>query len=147
MKVILLITILAFGLHAAGTLEEIQRSCDADDGISCTNLGILYQVGKDINKSNEKAKVYYGKACKLKDAEGCVMLGDLFYYGEGVDQNNSEAKLYYDKACKMSNKQGCKNLQKIKDEEKALQEKKDELKRLKQEQEELLQEADLLDKI
>ncbi len=146
MRKILLIITLTFGLQA-GEIEEVKDACNAGNAEACTNLGLLYQIGQDLNQSYEKAKMYYDKACDLNHSEGCVLLGDLYYFAQGVEQNNSKAKLYYDKSCKLNNEGGCNNLKSLEDEEQKLKEKKDELERLKQEQKQLIQEAEVLDDI
>lgn len=145
MREILLVIVLTLGLHAE-LYKEIKKSCYDGDAENCINLGVLYQLGQDLNQSYEKAKFYYSQACDLNHSAGCVKLGDLYYFGQGMDQNNSKAKLYYNKSCKLNNKDGCSNL-KILLEDEELKQKKDELERLKKEQEELIKEAELLDDI
>lgn len=146
MREILLMIILAFGLQA-GEIKNMKNACDAGNAEACTHLGLLYQIGQDLNQSYEKAKMYYGKACDMNHSEGCMLLGDLYYYAQGVEQNNTKAKLYYDKSCKLNDQKGCSNLKNVEDEEQKLKEKKDELERLKQEQKQLIQEAEVLDSI
>ena len=146
MRDILFIIVLTFGLQA-GELEKIKNACDADNAKECTNLGILYQTGENLNKSYEKAKMYYGKACDLNHSEGCKLFGDLYYFAQGVEQNNTKAKLYYDKSCKLNNQKGCSNLKSLVEEENALKQIKDEQKRLKEEMMLLIQEAEILDNI
>lgn len=146
MREILLIIALTFGLQAE-EIEKIKNACDAGNVDACINLGLLYQIGQDLNQSYEKAKMYYGKACDMNHSEGCMLLGDLYYFAQGTEQNNSKAKLYYDKSCQLNNQNGCKNLKDLENEEKELKQKKDELERLKQEQKQLIQEAEVLDNI
>lgn len=131
----------------ASTVKELKQACKAKDRESCRGLGILHQVGKDIVKSDDKAKTYYYKACQLNDSQGCLLLGDMYYYSLGADQDNLQAKQYYEKACKLKNKKGCNNFKKLQDDEYAMEEQKAELKRLMKEQEELLMETELLEKI
>ncbi|WP_337925527.1 SEL1-like repeat protein [Bathymodiolus thermophilus thioautotrophic gill symbiont] len=37
----------------------------------CSQLGFMYEKGKDVRKSNTKALKYYSKACDLELALGC----------------------------------------------------------------------------
>ncbi|CAC9557330.1 hypothetical protein [uncultured Gammaproteobacteria bacterium] len=37
----------------------------------CFFLGLMYEKGKGVRKSNTKALKYYGKACDLELALGC----------------------------------------------------------------------------
>jgi TPR repeat protein len=146
MREILFIIALTFGLQA-GELEKIKNACDADNAEECTNLGILYQTGKNLDKNYEKAKIYYAKACDLNHFKGCRLLGDLYYFSQGVEQNITKAKLYYDKSCKLNNQNGCSKLKSLVEEENALKQIKDEQERLKQELMQLIQEAEVLDDI
>lgn len=146
LKEILLIMVLTFGLYAEPH-EKMKEVCNSGDSVTCFNLGILYQLGKDVEQSYEKANIYYSKACDMNHSEGCLNLGYLYYFGQGVDENNTKAKLYFSKTCELKNDNGCNNLKSLVDEEEEIRQKKDELERLKQEQEELIQEAEVLDHI
>jgi TPR repeat protein len=52
-------------------LKFYQKACDLNLGISCSQLGFMYEKGKDVRKSNTKALKYYSKACDLEFALGC----------------------------------------------------------------------------
>nr|WP_269843537.1 sel1 repeat family protein [Campylobacter pinnipediorum] len=42
------------------------KSCDLNDGLSCHNLGVLYQNGYgDVKRPHTKAKEYFSKASNL----------------------------------------------------------------------------------
>ncbi len=45
--------------------------CGLDDGIGCSNLGLMYESGTGVRQSNTKALEYYGEACDLKSKLGC----------------------------------------------------------------------------
>ncbi|MEA2048474.1 MAG: tetratricopeptide repeat protein [Campylobacterota bacterium] len=146
MKEVLLLIALTCILYAE-PYEKMKKECSAGESESCVSIGILYQLGKDIDQSYEKANIYYSMACELNSSYGCLNLGHLYYLGQGVDQNNTKAKFYYDKACKLSNVNGCDNFKSLVDEDEELRQKKIELEHLKQEQQELIQEAEVLDNI
>lgn len=146
MKKLLLIIALTLGLQA-GQYDRMIEVCNAGNSDTCLHLGVLYQLGKDVNQSYDKANIFYSKACDLNHPEGCISLGDLYYFGQGVEQNNTKAKLYYDKSCKLNNQNGCSNLKSLVEEENALKQIKDEQERLKQEMMQLIQEAEVLDNL
>ena len=52
-------------------LKFFQKACDLNDGNGCSNLGLSYEEGRGVRKSNTKALKYYGKACDLELALGC----------------------------------------------------------------------------
>ncbi|OPA74397.1 hypothetical protein BFG05_07530 [Campylobacter pinnipediorum subsp. pinnipediorum] len=52
--------------------EYYIKSCDFNDGLSCHNLGVLYQNGYgDVKRPHTKAKEYFSKASNLELDPDC----------------------------------------------------------------------------
>ncbi len=82
---------------------DLKKDCKADKKESCNDIGVLYQMGKEIKKDYQKAKIFYIKACNLESANGCRNLGDLYSFGQGVELDYSKAEIYYIKAYRVNN--------------------------------------------
>lgn len=82
--------------HAYGAFR---RGCDAGHGLSCSGLGDLYNSGKVIRVSFERAAALYRKACGLSNAHGCNNLGWALERGLGIDQDIAGAEAQYVRAC------------------------------------------------
>ena len=87
-------------------MEYFTKSCNLNNGIACTSLGILSYGQKDYNK----ARTFFEKACNLNEADGCNNLGTLYAKGEGVKQDYSQAKTIYEKACELNNGSACNDM-------------------------------------
>ena len=59
------------------------------------NLGLMYERGKGVEQSYEKALEYYLKAAEQGNASAQFSLGSLYQYGEGVEQSFDKAAEYY----------------------------------------------------
>ncbi|EAK0848600.1 sel1 repeat family protein, partial [Campylobacter lari] len=51
--------------------ELYQKACILNNGFGCSNLGLMYALGKGVRKDTSKALEYFGKACDLKNDLGC----------------------------------------------------------------------------
>ncbi len=98
----------------AQSLDDLQKNCDAGNGISCTRLGTAYSNAQGVKMSDEKAREYYEKACDLNEPEACTNLGVLYENGQGVEQSSEKAKSYYQKACNLKESFACEELNKLK---------------------------------
>ena len=63
-----------------------------------TNLGVLYEDGKGVPKSAEKATELYQKAADLRNASAMYNLGCLYEDGNGVPKSIEKAVELYHKA-------------------------------------------------
>ena len=91
--------------------KKYQRECDANNGESCLQLGILLEKGKQIQKNVMRAEELYKKACNLDSANACAVLGT--FYAEGIGSkgiNLDAAFIYTEKACKKEHYSACVNL-------------------------------------
>ena len=88
--------------------RDYEKACNDNDGLGCSKLGTLYEVGDGVERDDSKAIIYYEKACnKLNNGNGCFNLGILYHYGEAVEHDNKKALTYYEKACSLNNGAGC----------------------------------------
>jgi TPR repeat protein len=53
------------------SFKSHEKACGLNNGTGCFNLGLMYEEGRGVRKSNTKALKYYGKACDLELALGC----------------------------------------------------------------------------
>ena len=86
-----------------------EKSCNLKDGLGCNALGTLYQEGKSIDKSEQKAFSYFEKACSLKVSDGCMNLG-LMYKNTPGKNNKPDYKSaikYLEMSCNMNNGLAC----------------------------------------
>jgi len=42
-----------------------QEACNLNNGLGCSNLGLVYSNGQGVRQNYQTAKEYYGKACNL----------------------------------------------------------------------------------
>jgi TPR repeat protein len=57
--------------------EELVPDCEAGDGPSCFNLGLLHLTGQGVEASLEAAIARFKRACELGIERGCVNVGVL----------------------------------------------------------------------
>ncbi len=58
-------------------LALLEKGCAGGDAFGCFNLGVVYELGNEVNRDNARAAKYYRKACDRSDAEACQRLGAL----------------------------------------------------------------------
>ncbi|WP_010606691.1 tetratricopeptide repeat protein, partial [Pseudoalteromonas maricaloris] len=73
-------------------LIEKAQSGDAD--AQC-NLGVMYEKGKGVAQSDEKAVEYYRLAAEQGNARGQCYLGVMYRQGKGVAQSDEKAVEYF----------------------------------------------------
>lgn len=76
-------------------LYERARDGDPD---ALNRLGITYQKGLSVERSDEKAAEMYRMAARLGYAKGQYNLGLLYLQGKGVAKNEDEAVKWFEKA-------------------------------------------------
>jgi TPR repeat protein len=57
-------------------------------GVSCSQLGLMYEEGKGVKQDDFKAFKFYQKACDLNFSGGCSNLGLSYKEGKGVKQDD-----------------------------------------------------------
>ena len=88
-------------------LTRHTKSCEANDGPSCTAVGMRYGMGLEVKQSDSLALKYFTKACELDDGSGCHYLADMHAHGKGVEKDVVKAEEFYKKACDFGNKRAC----------------------------------------
>lgn len=58
-------------------MEYNQKACGLNHGLSCTVLGVMYNEGKGVKQSDQKALEHSAKACDLKESLGCRLYAEL----------------------------------------------------------------------
>lgn len=58
-------------------LKAFRRACDADQRLSCANLGLLYAYCQGVEKDEERGKKLLRKSCDKGVNEGCAFLEKL----------------------------------------------------------------------
>ena len=91
-------------------LDELRGLCDKDDFRSCTQLGLLYDQGREVDQDYMRAHEYYGRSCELGHAQACNNLGWLYLHGLGVDLDYQMANRLFSKACDLNYGRACSNL-------------------------------------
>ncbi|EAK5748022.1 sel1 repeat family protein [Campylobacter lari] len=95
-------------------IKYYKQACDLNSGISCSNLGVMYEDGKGVEKDNFKAVEFYQKACSLNDNLGCFNLAIMYENGKGIRKDTSKALEYFGKACDLKSDDGCENYARLK---------------------------------
>jgi TPR repeat protein len=75
------------------------------DERSCENLALLYQSGRGVPASAEKAAILFDLACQgagiaKSDTEGCLNLGRAYRYGAGVEPDPDFSAKLFDDVCR-----------------------------------------------
>jgi TPR repeat protein len=79
----------------------------------CSNLGVMYDLGKGVKRDAKEAVRLYKRACDGENMEACVNLGAAYYNGQGVTTDDKQAVRLYRKACDGGLMAGCHELGKM----------------------------------
>lgn len=79
-------------------LTKLKRSAEQGDAKSQYKLGLMYDMGKDVDQNYQKAFEWYEKSANQGLASSQSRLGSMYRYGKGVDINHSKASQWYWKA-------------------------------------------------
>lgn len=89
-------------------IQELENSCNANNGNDCLELAHIYELGKEVQQDNLKAMEFYKKTCNAGDVSICQLVAKTYFKGEnGIEQNNAEGTLYSEKACDLGHAQSC----------------------------------------
>ena len=95
-------------------MQEICRlygkAADEDHTISLYNLGVMYSLGKGVERNDEKAFEHYLRAANQGDADAQYNIGVLFENGRGVKQDSTKAIIFWEKAAAQGLPSACYNL-------------------------------------
>jgi len=91
-----------------GEAADKRKACKNGDGLSCTNLGYMYDVGnKGVPQDFNEAAKLYQKGCDLGSAVGCGNLGDMYVKGDGIEQNYNKGFALNKKGCEGNASEAC----------------------------------------
>ena len=93
--------VLAAIAHAADTKrptrQEITLAANAGDSWSQKSLGVIYELGGDL----ETAATWYKRSAHLNNARGQLLLGNAYQHGRGVPRDLALAFAWYSVAAFM----------------------------------------------
>ena len=78
--------------------EEHVMKAEGGDATAQYLLGVMYDEGRVVVRSESKAKEWFEKAAAQGDADAQNTMGVLYEEGRGVEQSYSKAKKWYEKA-------------------------------------------------
>src|SRR4051812_33649046 len=94
---------LALGVDASGTtisaepMDDVQinrRLAQKGDARAQTNLGLMFYVGRVVERDYKQAAKWFGQAAAQGDAVAQTNLGSMYLYGEGVPQDLVRAHMW-----------------------------------------------------
>lgn len=91
-------------------IKNLQSKCQKSDFKACSDLGILYFNGVNVDKNITMASEFFQKACDGKNAIACSNLALLYYTGNNVKQDILTAISLYEKACEFGEMKACVNM-------------------------------------
>ena len=87
-------------------INAIEKKAQNGDAKAINNIGLIYYLGKNVERNYSEALRWWLKAANEHDyAQAHYSLGDLYYKGEGVLQNYSEAFSWFKKAAEQGHPQ------------------------------------------
>lgn len=98
--------------------KNYEIACQNGDGISCTNLGYIYEKGLGEVSNTSLALEYYESACiKMDNGLACNNIGVIYLALSAIEENDKKnieiqekAIEAFEEACAMDEKLGCFNL-------------------------------------
>lgn len=79
-------------------IDELRAKANHGDANAQFELGVAYDLGRNIGKNQIEAAAWYRKAAEQGHAAAQNSLGSMHQYGEGAPQDNAEAVNWYQKA-------------------------------------------------
>lgn len=79
-------------------LTKLRRSAEQGNAEAQYKLGLMYDMGKDVDQDYYKAFEWYEKSAKQGLASSQSKLGSMYRYGKGVEVNQAKANEWYWKA-------------------------------------------------
>jgi uncharacterized protein len=80
------------------SLPLVQKAANAGNIDAMNNLAVIYQNGRGVAQSYDKAREWFQKAADAGDVDAMNSLGELYYYGRGVARDYTQARDWYEKA-------------------------------------------------
>ena len=88
---------------SAGAFAWCQRAADGELAWAQYNLGLMYQKGEGVERSDAEAAHWYRLAAAQDFADAQQRLADLYYLGQGIQQSYMQAALWYRRAAEHGN--------------------------------------------
>ena len=82
----------------AKSVQWYRQAADQGDAAAQFGLGVAYEYGRGVKKSDEKAVLWYRQAADQKHAAAQFFMGLAYKNGRGVDQSYEGAVQWYRKA-------------------------------------------------
>jgi len=86
-------------------LTKLKRSAEQGNAESQYELGLMYDLGKDVDQDYHKAFEWYEKSAQQGLASSQSKLGSMYRYGKGVEVNHAKATEWYWKAYEQGNQE------------------------------------------
>lgn len=87
----------------AGAFQWCQRAADGNLAWAQYNLGLMYQKGEGVDRSDAEAAHWYQLAAAQGFADAQQRLADLYYLGHGIPRSYTQAALWYRRAAEQGN--------------------------------------------
>ena len=79
-------------------LIKLNRLAEQGNAEAQYRLGLMYDMGEDVNQDYSKAFEWYEKSANQGLASSQSKLGSMYRYGKGVEVNHAKATEWYFKA-------------------------------------------------
>jgi len=87
----------------AGAFGWCQKAADGELAWAQYNLGLMYQKGEGVARSDADAAHWYRLAAAQGFAEAQQRLGDAYYFGQGIARSYTQAAHWYRRAAEQGN--------------------------------------------
>lgn len=87
----------------AGAFEWCQRAADANLAWAQYNLGLMYQKGEGVKRTEAEAAHWFRLAALQGFADAQQRLADFYYLGQTIPRNYTQAALWYRRAAEQGN--------------------------------------------
>lgn len=93
---------------AARVLPLFQQACDQGFSDGCAELGLLYELGREVQRDSDQARTLFKRACDSRSALGCSRLAALLL--RDPQHSLADAVGYSEAGCSAGAGLGCANL-------------------------------------
>jgi TPR repeat protein len=95
-------TISGMKVDLAKAYKYLKIACDADDGGSCSDLGLLLVNGTGVTRDEKAGIATWEKACTLDSPIGCANYGGRLANGRGIARDAAKAAQILEKGCRLN---------------------------------------------
>ena len=94
--------------RAAGIYSSLAKNGNAEAEYQ---LGVLYKIGRGVEKNYEQAFLFFLKAAELGNKKAQYALGEMYEFGSGTAQSDEKAVLWYARSSEQGYEQAAVKLQ------------------------------------